>query len=99
MSNYFYERIKNLPTGVSSTNSGIGYRQNASAAWPTAKKLDAPANVTDDELLESVLQFEKTPQFKRAEEEAKQERGKPSFIRLPFACAAGFYSTHSHLRQ
>ena len=94
MSNYFYERIRNLPTAVNNTNSGIGYRQNASAAWPTPKKSDVPANLTDDELMESVLQFEKTPQFKRAEEEAKHQRGKSPSVRVE-----SFYSTHSQRRH
>ena len=72
MSNYFFKRIKNLPTTANNSNS------NASRLIQQPKttvKPEAIITISDDELLDSTLQFEQTPQFKQAEEEAKKARG------------------------
>ncbi len=76
MSNYFFQRIKNLPTTANNSNN------NASRLIQhpkTTVKSEAVITISDDELLDSVLKFEQTSQFKKAEEEAKKARGKYIF--------------------
>jgi hypothetical protein len=71
MSNYFFQRIKNLPTPV---NNNINSRLTQQTK--TSIKPEITTILSDDELLASALQFEQTPQFKQAEEEAKKARGR-----------------------
>ncbi len=70
MSNYFFKRIKNLPISNNSNNSSRIIQQTK-----TNVKSEDITTLSDDELLSSVLEFEQTPQFKQAEEEAKKARG------------------------
>lgn len=70
MSSYFFKRIKNLPVTTNSNNPPIVVHPTK----PTVKPDDETA-LSDDELLASVLQFEQTPQFRRAEQGAKKAKG------------------------
>ena len=73
MSNYFFKRIKNLPTTPTNNRNS-----NVSPVTPHSKtpvKLGPTITISDDELLESAVKFEQSPQFKQAEEEAKKARG------------------------
>jgi hypothetical protein len=72
MSSYFFQRIKNLPTTANSNNNAPRSTQQTK----TIVKSDAVVTLSDDELLTSALQFEKSAQFKQAEEEAKKARGR-----------------------
>jgi hypothetical protein len=81
MSKYFFHRIKNLPTSVNSSNNN-----NSSRLVQPKVKSDEVITISDDELLDSVLKFEQTPQFKRAEEDAKKARGEYTLN----------FSNHSH---
>ncbi len=71
MSSYFFQRIKNLPTTANNSNNVSRSPQQTK----TIVKSDAVVTLSDDELLTSALQFEKSTQFKQAEEEAKKARG------------------------
>lgn len=73
MSDYFFKRIRNLPTTPTNNRNS-----NVSQVKPNSKtpvKLEPTITISDDELLDSTLKFEQTPQFKQAEEEAKKARG------------------------
>ncbi len=72
MSSYFFQRIKNLPTTANNSNNVSRSPQQTKAIV----KSDAVVILSDDELLASALQFEKSVQFKQAEEEAKKARGR-----------------------
>jgi hypothetical protein len=71
MSNYFFKRIKNLPTTTSNNNHFSG----ATPQIQTIVKTIPGDGLSDDELLANALKFEQTTEFKQAEEEAKQARG------------------------
>lgn len=71
MSNYFFQRIKNIPITTNSNNSSPVKQQ---VKTPVKSDNDT-TTLSDDELLASVLDFEQTPQFKKAEEESKKAKG------------------------
>jgi len=75
MSNYFFQRIKNLPTSTNSTSRLVQPPKKTT----TTVKPEATITISDDELLDSALKFEQTPQFKKAEEEARKARGEYIF--------------------
>jgi hypothetical protein len=80
MSSYFFHRTRNLPTTSNTTPTN-----NASVTsriTPTSRPEVTPA-LSDQELLESALEFEKTDVFQQAEEEAKKARGKISVSLSP----------------
>jgi hypothetical protein len=77
MSNYFVQRTKNLPTNTNSNNNASRLAQPKKAA--TTVKSEPVITISDDELLDSVLEFEKTSEFKQAEEAAKKARGGRAF--------------------
>ena len=72
MSNYFFQRIKNLPT--TENNSKIN---NSKFIQQSRTNLD----VSDDELLTSALKFEQTLQYKQIEDDAEKVKGKHMFYR------------------
>ena len=90
MSSYFFQRIKNLPTATTNNNRN----SNVSPVTPHSKtpvKLEPTITISDDELLNGALTFEQTPEFKKAEEEAKKARGESR------SCLFNFNSLRFHL--
>ena len=80
MSSYFFQRIKNLPMSTNSNNNNNASRlAQTTKPAPTTVKSEPVITISDDELLDSVLEFEKTSEFKRAEEDAKKSRGGRAF--------------------
>jgi hypothetical protein len=80
MSNYFFQRIKNLPTSTNSTSRLVQPpKKTTTTTTTTTVKTEATITISDDELLDSALKFEQTPQFKKAEEEARKARGEYIF--------------------
>ncbi len=75
MSGYFFQRIKNLPTTANNSNTS----RLIQPTKPIIKSEEIHI-LSDDELLTSVLEFEQTPQFKQAEEQAKKVKGENIFI-------------------
>lgn len=74
MSSYFFQRIKNLPT----TDTNNNRNSHVSPVIPHPKtpvKLEPTITISDDELLDGALKFEQTPEFKKAEAEAKKVKG------------------------
>ena len=64
MSSYFYHRTRNLPTTTTNTTSVAA-----------SSRTEVAPVLSDQELLESALEFEKTATFQQAEQEAKKARG------------------------
>ncbi|CAF4773373.1 unnamed protein product [Rotaria sp. Silwood1] len=71
MSNYFFQRIKNLPTTANTSNSNNS--RLIQQTQPT-KKTELTPSVSDDELLTSALKFEQALQKKQTEENTKKTR-------------------------
>ena len=69
MSNYFFERIKNLPAATN--NSHVPIRLT-SQTKPTTK-VATIEDIDDDELLASTIQFEQSTEYKKAEEDAAKK--------------------------
>jgi len=82
MSSYFFQRIKNLPATANNSNTN-NLSRLIQQTKPTVKS-EPVTILSDDELLAGALQFEQTPQFKQAEEEAKKARGGYLFHFLKF---------------
>ncbi|CAF3705736.1 unnamed protein product [Adineta steineri] len=67
MSKYFYDRIKNLPATANNSNNKNNNTLDRflKPVTTTTKKVENIPDITDDELLTSVLQFEKSPEFQQ----------------------------------
>ena len=77
MSGYFWQRIKNIPMTANNSNTS----RVVQPTRPITKSENIHA-LSDDELLTSVLEFEQTPQFKQAEEQAQKVKGENIFVYL-----------------
>ncbi|CAF1228145.1 unnamed protein product [Adineta ricciae] len=76
MSSYFFQRIKNVAASANSSTMVPRYmQQRETTNGETTKKPEVVQELSDDELLTSVLKFEQTPEFKqivKIEEQAKK---------------------------
>ncbi|CAF0839892.1 unnamed protein product [Rotaria sordida] len=84
MSNYFFQRIKNLPTTANNSNNN---NSRLIQQTKTTINTELTPSMSDDELLTSALKFEQTLQNKQAEEnvtKAKETQINNSDIRSFF---------------